>query len=60
MEGQINFEDLDLEFGFSCMPERLHYFNKEENEFRMEVRKWCKENVAPVLERIHKATNRAG
>ncbi|MBD3213937.1 MAG: acyl-CoA dehydrogenase [Candidatus Lokiarchaeota archaeon] len=58
MEGQITFEDLELEFGFSCMPERLHYFSKEENEFRMEVRDWCKENVAPVVEKIDRERNK--
>lgn len=52
MEGHINFEDLDLEFGYSCMPDRLHYFTKEENDFRMEVRNWCKDNIAPVIEKI--------
>jgi len=59
MEGQIKFEDLDLEFGYSCMPERLHYFSKEENNFRMEVREWCKKNVAPVVEKIDRERNKA-
>jgi len=52
MEGHVHFEDLDLEFGYSCMPDRLHYYSKEENDFRMEVRQWCKENVLPVAEKI--------
>jgi len=52
MEGHVYFEDLDLEFGYSCMPDRLHYYMKEENDFRMEVRQWCKENVLPVAEKI--------
>ena len=52
MEGHIEFKDLDLEFGYSCMPDRLHYYTKEENDFRMEVRKWCKEHVQPVSEQI--------
>ncbi len=52
MEGHVHFEDLNLEFGFSCMPDRLHYYNKEENDFRMEVRNWCKENVLPVSDKI--------
>jgi len=52
MSGHINFEDLDLKFGYSCMPDRLHYYSKEENEFRMEVRKWCEENIAPYAEKI--------
>ena len=52
MSGHINFEDLELKFGYSCMPNRLHYYSKEENDFRMEVRKWCEEHVAPYTERI--------
>jgi butyryl-CoA dehydrogenase len=52
MEGHVCFEDLNMEYGFSCMPERLNYFTKEENDFRMEVRQWCKDNVLPVIEKI--------
>ena len=52
MSGHISFEELNMEFGYSCMPERLHFFTKEENDFRMEVRKWCKENIEPVIETI--------
>ncbi len=52
MEGHVHFKDLDLKFGYSCMPDRLHYYTKEENDFRMEVRKWCEENVRPVAEKI--------
>jgi alkylation response protein AidB-like acyl-CoA dehydrogenase len=54
MEGHVHFEDLGIEFGYSCMPDRLHYYTKEENDFRMEVRKWCEENIAPVAEKIDK------
>jgi len=57
MEGQVHFEDLNLEYGYSCMPDRLHYFSKEENDFRMEVRKWCKENIQPVSDKIDKERN---
>ncbi|TFG26962.1 MAG: acyl-CoA dehydrogenase [Promethearchaeota archaeon] len=52
MEGHVHFEDLSLDFGYSCMPDRLHFYTKEENDFRMEVRQWCKENVLPVAEKI--------
>ena len=52
MLGHINFEDLELKFGYSCMPNRLHYYSKEENDFRMEVREWCELNVVPVAEQI--------
>jgi len=58
MEGQIKFEDLDIKFGYSCLPERLHYFSKEENDFRMEVREWCKNNVEPVVEKIDRERNK--
>ncbi|TFG25349.1 MAG: acyl-CoA dehydrogenase [Promethearchaeota archaeon] len=52
MEGHINFKDLNLEYGYSATPDRLYYFNKEENDFRMEVREWCKDNIEPVVEKI--------
>jgi len=58
MEGQISFKDLNLEYGFSCMPERLQYYTKEENDFRMEIRKWCKENVEPITEKIDRENNK--
>jgi butyryl-CoA dehydrogenase len=58
MEGHVHFEDLDLEYGYSCMPDRLHYFSKEENDFRMDVRNWCQENVEPVAERIDRERNK--
>ncbi len=56
--GHVDFEDLNLEFGYSCMPDRLHYFTKEENDFRMEVRNWCKDNVDPVIEKIDRERNK--
>jgi butyryl-CoA dehydrogenase len=59
MEGHVHFEDLDFEYGYSCMPDRLHYFNKEENDFRLEVRKWCKDNVDPVADKIDRERNKA-
>jgi len=58
MEGQVHFEDLNLEYGYSCMPDRLHYFSKEENDFRMEVRKWCKDNIEPVTNKIDRERNK--
>ncbi len=57
MEGHISFEDLNVEFGYSCMPDRLHYFTKEENDFRMEVREWCRDNIWPVAEKIDRERN---
>ncbi len=58
MDDHVNFEDLNVEFGFSCMPDRLYYFSKEENEFRMELRQWCEENVGPVAEKIDRERNK--
>lgn len=52
MSGHVNFEDLNLKYGYSCMPERLYYYSKEENDFRMEVREWCEKNVGPAAEKI--------
>ena len=59
MDGHIHFEDLEMKFGYSCMPERLHYYSKEENDFRMEVRKWCEKNVSPVAEQIDRNRDKA-
>jgi len=58
LEGHINFEDLNFEYGYSCMPNRLHFYTKEENEFRMEVREWCKKHVEPVVEKIDRERNK--
>ena len=59
MVGHVNFEDLDFEYGYSCMSDRLHYYSKEENDFRMEVRKWCKDNIEPVATKIDRERNKA-
>ncbi|MFX0070009.1 MAG: acyl-CoA dehydrogenase family protein [Candidatus Hermodarchaeota archaeon] len=58
MDGQVDFKDLEVTLGYSCMPERLHYFNKEENDFRMEVRSWCRNNIEPVIEKIDRERNK--
>ena len=57
MIGNIQFKDLDLIFGYSCMHDRLYYYSEEENEFRMEVRKWCEDNIQPVSDKIDKERN---
>ncbi|MBY9012218.1 MAG: acyl-CoA/acyl-ACP dehydrogenase [Candidatus Lokiarchaeota archaeon] len=57
MEGHVHFADLDFEFGYSCMPDRLHFYTKEENDFRMEVREWCKNNIEPFAEKIDRERN---
>jgi len=57
LEGHVHFDDLDFEFGYSCMPDRLHFYTKEENDFRMEVREWCKNNVEPFAEKIDRERN---
>ncbi|MFW9881764.1 MAG: acyl-CoA dehydrogenase family protein, partial [Candidatus Thorarchaeota archaeon] len=58
MKGQVQFEDLELEYGYSCMPDRLHYFSEEENKFRVEVREWCKNNIEPVVNKIDRERNK--
>lgn len=58
MEGHITFEDLNIDFGYSCQPDRLHYYTKEENDFRMEVREWCRDNIWPVAEKIDRERNK--
>ncbi|MFX0187963.1 MAG: acyl-CoA dehydrogenase family protein [Candidatus Hodarchaeota archaeon] len=59
LEGHVQFKDLNLEYGYSAMPERLSYYTKEENDFRMEVRQWCKDNVLPVAEKIDRNRDKA-
>ena len=59
MEGHVQFKDLNLEYGYSAMPERLSYYTKEENDFRMEVRQWCKDNIIPVAEKIDRNRDKA-
>ncbi len=58
MEGHVHFEDLNVKYGYSCMPDRLYYYTKEENDFRMEVRDWCQKNVEPVAEKIDRERNK--
>ena len=57
MEGHVHFEDLDFKYGYSCMPDRLHFYTKEENDFRMEVREWCIDNIEPFAEKIDRERN---
>ena len=59
MEGHVHFEDLNIEYGYSATPDRLHYYTKEENDFRMEVRQWCKDNVLAVSEKIDRNRDKA-
>ncbi|MFX1393578.1 MAG: acyl-CoA dehydrogenase family protein [Promethearchaeota archaeon] len=59
MNGHVSFDDLNLEYGYSAMPDRLYYYTKEENEFRMEVRRWCKNNILPVVEKIDRDRDKA-
>jgi len=58
MVGHIYFDDLMVEYGYTCMPERLHYYTKEENDFRLDVRKWCKDNVQTVAGKIDRESNK--
>jgi butyryl-CoA dehydrogenase len=57
LDGHVHYEDLNIEYGYSCMPDRLHYYTKEENDFRMEVREWCRDNIEPYAEKIDRERN---
>ncbi|NVM29854.1 MAG: acyl-CoA dehydrogenase family protein [Candidatus Helarchaeota archaeon] len=56
-EGHISFEDLNLEYGESMTPGSLFMFTEEENEFRMEIRKFAREEIDPLVERIDREDN---
>ena len=59
MEGHVNFDDLNVKFGYSCTPDRLYYYSKEENDFRMEVREWCSKHIEPYAEQIDRNRDKA-
>ena len=56
-EGHVSFSDLNLSYGESMTPGSLFMFNKEENEFRMEIRKFAREEIDPLVERIDREDN---
>jgi len=56
-EGHVSFSDLNLTYGESMTPGSLFMFNKEENEFRMEIRKFAREEIDPLVERIDREDN---
>ncbi|MFX0132381.1 MAG: acyl-CoA dehydrogenase family protein [Candidatus Hodarchaeota archaeon] len=58
MEGKVNFEDLNVEYGESVNnPGSLFLYNDEENEFRLKMRQWAKENILPVDAEIERVGN---
>ncbi len=56
-EGHICFEDLNLVYGQSMSPGSLLLFSEEENNFRMEIRKFAKTDVDPLVEQIDRENN---
>ena len=57
MEGKVEFEDLNIEFGESITPGSLYLYTDEENEFRLKMRKWAKDNILPVDAEIERVGN---
>ena len=56
-EGHISFEDLNVQYGESMTPGSLFLFSEEENEFRMEIREFAKNEIDPLVERIDREDN---
>ncbi len=56
-EGHVSFSDLNLTYGESMTPGSLFMFTKEENEFRMEIRKFARKEIHPLVERIDREDN---
>ncbi|MFB0561181.1 MAG: acyl-CoA dehydrogenase family protein [Candidatus Lokiarchaeia archaeon] len=56
-EGHIPFEELNVDFGYSTFEGSLFLYTEEENEFRMEFRKFVKDELEPVTERIEREEN---
>lgn len=54
MEGIINFEDLNVEYGESMTPGSLFLYTDEENKFRLKMRQWAKDNVLPYADEIER------
>ncbi len=50
----IKYEDLNVELGESMFPGSLYPYTKEENDFRIKLRKFIKENIAPLSPKIEK------
>ncbi|MHA1377124.1 MAG: acyl-CoA dehydrogenase family protein [Candidatus Helarchaeota archaeon] len=57
MEGKVNFEDLKVDYGESITPGSLFLYTEEENEFRLKMRKWAKDNILPVDAKIEREGN---
>ncbi|MFX1452035.1 MAG: hypothetical protein ACFFCM_14450, partial [Promethearchaeota archaeon] len=58
MEGKVEYEDLNVEFGESMNnPGSLFLYTEEEKEFRLKMRKWAKDNILPVDAEIERIGN---
>ncbi len=56
-EGHISFEDLNLQYGESMSNGSLFMFSEEENEFRMEIREFAKNEIDPLVDQIDRENN---
>jgi len=50
----IKYEDLNVELGESMFPGSLYLYTEEENEFRVQLRKFIKDQIAPLAPKIEK------
>ncbi|MHC1585902.1 MAG: acyl-CoA dehydrogenase family protein [Candidatus Syntropharchaeia archaeon] len=53
-EGFVDFEELDIKFGYSMTPGSLTFYTEEEIEFRNELREYVAREVLPYAEKIEK------
>ncbi len=51
-EGHIPFEELNVDFGYSTFEGSLFLYTEEENEFRQEIRKFVKDELEPIADKI--------
>ncbi|MEM2144426.1 MAG: acyl-CoA dehydrogenase family protein [Candidatus Jordarchaeaceae archaeon] len=56
-EGHITFEELNVNFGYSTFEGSLFLYTEEENKFRQEFRKFVKDEVEPLADRIDREEN---
>lgn len=50
----ITFEDLNVEIGESLFPGSVYPYSDEENKFRIELRKFIQDEIAPLVPQIEK------
>jgi len=50
----IKYEDLNVELGESMFPGSLYLYTEDENEFRIKLREFIKDQIAPLAPKIEK------